>query len=138
MKTSFLFSLLVTIIFTSCSNTSARPSLDQRLTDMGLQLGEGNSRIPRYRVNGWTEVDDRNLIISAGVKDKYLVQLSAPCLGLDGAFNIGFTTPTGRLDRFDNIIVRSLGIGREICSIQDIFQLQAIDDAGGEPLPNEP
>ena len=126
MKTRLFVNLLFIVIITSCAGTGEQLSLEQRLTDMNLQIGEGNVRIPRYRVNGWTPIDNRNLIITAGVSDKYLVRLSFPCLGLDGAFQIGFTTPMGSLDRFESLLVRSLGRGRERCDIQDIFQLEKI------------
>jgi len=60
------------------------------------------------------------------VNDKYLIRLFAPCLGLDSAFFIGFSTPMARLDRFDNIIVRSIERGREVCKIQDIIKLEKV------------
>jgi hypothetical protein len=123
---SLLFTLLVTLLVTSCANVAERPSLEQRLTDMGLEVSETSSGIPRYRVNGWIPIDDLNLIITAGVDDKYLVRLSSPCLGLDGAFQIGFTTPTGRLDRFESILVRGPGLRRERCGIRDISNLVRI------------
>jgi len=98
MKTlQLLFGLLLILIFTTCSSAVEQPSVNQRLTAMGLQLGEGNMRIPGYRINDWTRVDDRKLVITSGVNDKYLVRLHATCINLDSAFSIGFTTPTGGL-----------------------------------------
>ena len=126
MKIHLLIGLLLAVIVSSCTSSSERASVEQRLRGMGLQIGEGDSRIPRYSVNGWTLLDERNLIITSGVNDKYLVRLFSPCLGLDGAFYIGFTTPIGGLSRFDNIIVRSPMWGRERCNIQDIFHLEQI------------
>lgn len=122
--------IAVTLLLASCATTDSRTrsNLEQRLTEMDLRLGESNSRIPRYRVNGWSAIDDRNLIITAGVNDKYLIRLAGPCLGLEGAFFIGFTTPMTRLGRFDRIIVRSIERGREYCSIQDIVHLEKTTD----------
>ncbi|MFM1897057.1 MAG: hypothetical protein RLZZ385_2131 [Pseudomonadota bacterium] len=126
------FKLVLTAIaitwLAGCASDGERPSLEQRLAEMGYEQGEGNARIPSYRVNGWTSVDDRNLIITAGVNDKYLVKLFTPCFNLPSAFYIGFTTPTGRLDRFESIIVRSPGIGREVCRIEDIVRLYPVGD----------
>jgi hypothetical protein len=61
------------------------------------------------------------------VNDKYLIELSTPCLGLTGAFYVGFSTPDFGVDRFDNIIVRGIDRRREICPIQDIVHLYEID-----------
>jgi hypothetical protein len=125
---SYLLSLLLTLSLVACTSTVDRPSVEESLLEMGLELGEGNLRIPSYRINGWRSLDDYNLIITAGVNDRYLVRLRSPCFNLRGAFFIGFTTPTGRLDRFENIIVRGPGRGRETCGIADIVQLQPVGD----------
>jgi hypothetical protein len=110
-----------------CASDVERPDIRERLLDMGLEIGESNSRIPRRRVNGWTSIDERYLIVTAGVNDKYLVELSTPCLGLSGAFYVGFSTPDFGVDRFDNIIVRGIDRRRESCPIQDITRLYEID-----------
>jgi len=119
--------LALTLILASCASDYQRPEIRERLLDMGLEMGETNSRIPRYRVNGWTSIDEHYLIVTAGVNDKYLVELSTPCLGLTGAFFVGFSTPDFGVDRFDNIIVRGIDQRREICPIQDITRLYEID-----------
>lgn len=124
---SILMAATLILAFTSCATDYERPEIRERLLDMGLEMGEANSRIPRYRVNGWTSIDERYLIITAGVNDKYLVELSTPCLGLTGAFFVGFSTPDFGVDRFDNIIVRGVDRRREVCPIRDITRLYEID-----------
>ncbi len=121
--------VLVTLITTlaGCAGNSERPEIRERLLSMGLEMGESGVDIPRYRVNSWTSIDDANLIITAGVNDRYLVQLTTPCQGLRGAIYIGFSTPTFGLDRFASIIVRGLDRRPERCSIQDIIRLYPID-----------
>ena len=111
-----------------CAGDYERPDISERLLDMGLEIGESNSRIPRYRVNGWTSIDENYLIITAGVNDRYLVELATPCQGLIGAFYVGFSTPDFGLDRFDNIIVRGIDRRQEICRIRDITRLYSIDE----------
>ena len=130
MRKHLPFVIVVTLLLASCATADnrTRPNLEQRLLEMGLQLGESNSHIPRYRINGWSAIDDLNLIITAGVNDKYLIRLSSPCLGLEGSFFIGFTTPMTRLGRFDRIVVRSIERGREYCRIQDIVHLEKSAD----------
>ncbi|MBL4821275.1 MAG: hypothetical protein JKY98_09865 [Gammaproteobacteria bacterium] len=124
----YLFILLVTVTLITCTSTGVRKSVAERLLEKGLELGESNSRIPRYRVNGWSSLDDRNLIITAGVNDKYLVRFHTDCFGLTSAFYIGFTTPTTGLDRFSRIIVRGPGRRKELCNIEDIVRLHPIEE----------
>ena len=120
--------LLLTLFLTACTSSSVQPTIDERLQAMGLERGEGNQSIPRYRINGWSSLDDRHLVITAGVNDRYLIELQFPCLNLNNSFSIGFTTPTGRLDRFEDIIVRHPGMGRDRCAIQDIIELHPVGE----------
>ena len=124
---SSITGLAFSIALAGCASDYDRPDIRERLLDMGLEMGETNSRIPRYRVNGWTSIDEYHLIVTAGVNDKYLVELATPCLGLIGAFFVGFSTPDFGIDRFDNIIVRGVDRRREACPIQDITRLYQID-----------
>jgi len=119
--------LALTLVMAGCASDYQRPDIRERLLDRGLEMGETNSRIPRYRVNGWTSIDERFLIVTAGVNDQYLVELATPCLGLTGAFYVGFSTPDFGVDRFDNIVVRGMDRRREVCPIQDITRLYEID-----------
>jgi hypothetical protein len=41
-------------------------------------------------INGWNEVDDRTVILSARVRDRYLVKLFSPCPEVRQAQVIGF------------------------------------------------
>ena len=117
---------LAMALMVACASQTDRPDLEQILARMGYEQGENNARIPGYQVNGWSSVDDSNLIITAGVNDKYLVKLFSPCFDLGSAFYVGFTTPTGRLDRFESILVRSPGRGLERCRIDDIVRLYPV------------
>lgn len=115
---------IAVLVLAGCASSSQ--TLESMLAERGLRMGENNSRIPRYQVNGWSLLDQRNLLITAGVKDQYLVQLSAPCFGLNSAFHIGFITPSGVSDRFDSILVRNIGGPPEVCDISDIVALAPI------------
>ena len=128
MKTLFpVLGASIALLLAGCASNSPQPTVQERLMDMGLELVGSNSRIPRPRVNGWSSVDDRHLVVTAGVNDKYLVELSTPCLGLEGAFNVGFRTPDFGLDRFDDIIVRGIDSRPERCPIRNITRLYPID-----------
>lgn len=123
-----LLGLWISLLLTACVSDYQAPSLEERLFEMGYELGEGNNRIPRYKINGWSVVDDSNLIITSGVNDRYLIRLNFPCINLRSAFFIGFTTPTGRLDRFESVVVRGPGRDRERCGIDDIVRLYPLDN----------
>ena len=115
--------LCISVFLSACVSDYQAPSLEESLVEMGYALGEGNNRIPRYKINGWSVVDDSNLIITTGVNDRYLIRLNFPCTNLRSAFFIGITTPSGRLDRFESIVVRGPGRIRERCGIDDIVRL---------------
>lgn len=123
-----LLGLWISLLLTACVSDYQALSLEERLFEMGYELGEGNNRIPRYKINGWSVVDDSNLIIISGVNDRYLISLNFPCFNLRSAFLIGITTPTGRLDRFESIVVRGPGRNRERCNIDDIVRLYPLDN----------
>ena len=125
---AYLTGMVLISSLTACASDYERPDISERLLDMGLEIGEPNSRIPRFRVNGWTSIDENYLIITAGVNDRYLVELATPCQGLTGAFYVGFSTPSFGLDRFDNIIVRGIDRRPETCRIRDITRLYPIDE----------
>ena len=122
----FVSLLSLALLLAACATPRETVDVGERLAQMGYRIVEDQQRIPSYRVNGWTHVDDRNLVIRAGVNDRYLVELNSFCLGLDSAFSIGFTTPgrLSRLDRFEDILVRSPGSGLERCPIRNIYRLE--------------
>ncbi len=92
---------------------------------MGLQRAiGGTASIPRYRINGWRAIDDENIVVTAGVNDRYLVVLQSPCFDIENAFSIAFRTPTSRVDRFDRIIYRSNITGVQTCRIRNIYPLE--------------
>jgi hypothetical protein len=121
-----LFVIFLAITLTACASNVELGNIEDRLLEMGLELGETNSRIPRYRVNGWSSLDDENLLITVGVNDKYLIRLRSMCFNLSSAFFVGFTTPMNSVDRFSRLVIRGPGRGREFCDIEDIVRLYPV------------
>lgn len=127
--------LLVTLSYLSllmaCSQTIERDrdtTLAGTLDEMHLSKGEKVERIRDYRVDSWRYVDQYNLIIEAGKNEHYLVSLRVPCPELRNQFQIGFTSSTGTLDKFENIVVKDRLSGTRECGISDIVKLEAIDE----------
>ncbi|MEE4300846.1 MAG: DUF6491 family protein [Pseudomonadales bacterium] len=128
--------LLYAVLASGCAATGGSADreraradrLYQTLTGMGLVRGESVSRVPNFRISGWNDIDDRTLVLSAGVRDRYLVELRAPCQGLSSSFGIGLATHTGSLMASDSILVRGPGGTPERCAIRAIW---ALDDLPG-------
>ena len=104
------------------------------LDQLNVQPGNKIERIRDFQVDGWRFIDNYNLIINAGFKDQYLVSLQSPCLPLQSAFSIGFTSTAGTFDKFEDIVVRNAFGRPEHCPISDIVKLVPVD-ANAEPLP---
>ena len=117
---------LLGAVLASCASNAELPSIEERMADRGYLIGPGDQRIPRYRINSWSAVDDNYVVVRSGVRDEYLIELLGPCIELDGAFVVGFTTPTTRVDKFADLIVTGPG-RRERCSISDIYLLSRVD-----------
>jgi len=57
----------------------------------------GHDCISQSTIRDYQVLDDRNLIVTAGAKRKYHVQLSRSAFGLRSNWKIGFRSPTGRI-----------------------------------------
>lgn len=135
---SLVMSLFSCLALLACASQPQSADTDEKiastLEDMQLQKTEKIERIRDYRVDSWRYIDNSNLIIKAGLRDNYLVSLRVPCINLNGAFSIGFTSTTGSLDKFEDIIVRDSFGRAERCPIADIVKLEPIPDDRAEPV----
>lgn len=127
-KNTFREALLVItcILLAACASNFEKLSVDQILYEKGLVKGESVDRISQFRINGWQALNEQNLILNAGVNDKYLITLRSFCLNLDHTFSIGVTSRMSSVEKFDQIIVHEMGGGREYCNIDEIHKLYPI------------
>lgn len=118
---------LTLLLLCACAQTPPRESdkIEEVLNEMELAPSRVVDSIRDYRITGWRYVDLHHLILTAQRRENYLVSFTRPCLGLSGAFSIGFTSTAGGVTRFDNIVVRGPGSMVETCPIQEIIQLKA-------------
>lgn len=115
--------VVVALSLTACA-ASERASVEERLADMGLQrAGQDSAAIPRYRINGWSYIDEEHIVVTARVNDRYLLELQRGCFDLRNSFSIAFQTATSRVDRFGRIVYRSRIAGTQTCRILDIVAL---------------
>lgn len=130
MKTLTTVLFITTTLLLGCASTGSKDSTDSQekitstLDDMELQTSTKPVRIRDYQVRSWKYIDHYNLIIEAGFKENYLVSLRTPCVGLDGAFSIGFTSSAGTFDKFEDIVVSRARGFEERCPIQEIVKLE--------------
>lgn len=121
-----IIAVSLTSLLLACTASTERLTVDEQLVEMGLQRGEGDPRIPSYRINGWKYLDDQHLTVTAGTNNKYLVSLRSFCFGLREAYGVGFSTPMSRLDSFGSIIVKGTVNNTQECRIDTIVPLEPI------------
>jgi len=72
----------------------------------------GRDCISQSSIRDYQVLDDSNLIVSAGGKRKYHVQLSRRAMGLRSHWQIGFRSPTGRICGGMGEVIVGDGFGR--------------------------
>ncbi|MCW8196087.1 hypothetical protein F6455_14940 [Proteobacteria bacterium 005FR1] len=125
-----LVASLMPFAFAGCAQSPEREQadVDSVLTDMALVKDRTVQSIRDYRIDGWRYVDPYNVILTAGRDEDYLVSFMTPCFGLSSAFAIGFTSTTGGVTEFDDIVVEGPGGTAEVCSIKEIVRLRTPTD----------
>lgn len=128
MQRIFLIVLftLMGLLLSACQSAGGDNRLDSTLSSMGVVQGEAVRSIPDFMIRGWRSIDNRNLIITAGIHDHYLLTLSSPCINLSFAVSIRIDSTSSSITRFDSIVVNSLHRQLERCRIQEIYALNDI------------
>jgi hypothetical protein len=87
---------LITLVISS--SLVACASSEDRYESAGDPVAtRGHDCISQSTIRDYQVLDDRNLIVTAGAKRKYHVQLSRNAFGLRSNWKIGFRSPTGRI-----------------------------------------
>jgi hypothetical protein len=123
--THSIFALAIMALGLAACATEPREtmSLADRLATRNYLLGEEVKRIRDYRINGWNHVDDYHVIITAGVRDEYLVALRNRCPELRSATHLAFSTTAGSLTEFDKLMVSTPGGGVDRCYVSALYKL---------------
>lgn len=87
---------LITIIISS-SLVACASSGDHHESAGDPVTTKGYDCISQSTIRDYQVLNEKNLIVSAGAKRKYHVQLSRPAFGLRSNWKIGFRSPTGRI-----------------------------------------
>jgi len=125
------YALILTIMafgLSACASGQLNTmGLYERLEARNYVLAEPVNRISYHRINGWSELDDRHVIISAGVSDHYLLTLRNSCRDLNSSMDIGFSATVGNLTTADKLIVKGPGGFLDYCYISTITRLKKAD-----------
>jgi len=96
---------LILVLATACSGAPPEPiPIEEQLAAKGYLIKEPVKRIKDYRINGWSSVDRRNVILNVGASKNYLVTVRSPCDGLRSAEHLAFSTIIGDLTDKDKLI----------------------------------
>ena len=100
--------VLLLLLSTACATTERTlPTPEELALTKGYAIVDEVDRINKYRVDGWSYVSDRAIIINGGPRNKYLLMLQTDCTDLRSREIIGYTTTLNNvLSRFDAIVVR--------------------------------
>lgn len=117
------------LLLVACAGSLDRDqTTEQKLAKLDYQILDPVDHISNFNISGWSYVDDFNVVFKGGHSDHYLLTLKQRCLNLRNAIGIAFSTTTGRVSRFDRILVRDpTGLGPESCLIDRIYKLKKPD-----------
>ena len=95
LRKTFIKQVITLVI---SSSLVACASSEDRYESAGDPVAtRGHDCISQSTIRDYQVLDDRNLIVTAGAKRKYHVQLSRNAFGLRSNWKIGFRSPTGRI-----------------------------------------
>lgn len=107
----------------SITHAETGADLSAKLDKLGYAQGEAVERVDNYRVNGWNYIDDKHIVIYSGPSTRYLITTLIDCRDLSSAENIGFTSTSNSLTKFDQLIVRGVAGFVKNCPITQIHAL---------------
>ncbi len=99
---------------------------EQLAAARGYEIVESVRSVRQYRGDGWLYVSDKALILQISPTQRYLVELSRRCIGLNTAETIVTTTTGGELTTFDSVRSPRSGMGGIGCPIRNIYKLKKI------------
>lgn len=111
------------LLLSSIVRADTEKNLSTKLGELGYEQGESVDRVEHYRVNGWNYIDDQHIVIYAGPGSRFLITTLNLCRDLSTAENIGFTTTSSSVTKFDKLVVRGVGGIPQNCPITQINKL---------------
>jgi hypothetical protein len=114
------------LLLFSCASQTDKPlfNIEESLVIKGYNVVGPVTSINNYRINGWSYVSDKYVIINTGVRDHYLVSFRNSCFEAQSATRVGFSNTAGRLTTSDKMIVEGMGGFANHCFIQSLTRLE--------------
>ena len=100
------------IVVSSCALLACATTEDPDLSGSDDVISSGRDCISQSTIRDYQVLDDSNLIVTAGAKRKYHVELSRRAFGLRSNWQIGFKSPTGRACAGTGEVIVDDGFGR--------------------------
>ena len=139
--------IFIGFLVSACATQERRPTLEEIEEVYLRHAGSDATSVMFTSIRGWRPAGVRMLVIEAGPRRDYLVELTAPCemnLRFEPAIRV-INAQRGILSRFD-----SIQVGRDVCRIvslrridmdavtSDLEQLRLDAPAGNEQISEEP
>ena len=100
------------IALSLCTLAACATTEDQAASASDDAVSSGRDCISQSTIRDYQVLDDSNLIVTAGAKRKYHVELSRRAFGLRSNWQIGFKSPTGRACAGTGEVIVDDGFGR--------------------------
>jgi hypothetical protein len=100
------------IILSSCTLVACASPGDSQESAADAVESRAHDCISQSTIRDYQVLDDSNLIVTAGAKRKYHVELSRRAFGLRSNWQIGFKSPTGRACAGTGEVIVDDGFGR--------------------------
>ncbi|EIT67920.1 MULTISPECIES: DUF6491 family protein [Hydrocarboniphaga] len=127
-----LLALAVASTLPACAMTpdSARQKvLEAELAERGWRAGEEVRSVNGYNVQGFQPIDDRHVILDAGITRQYLITTASPCRDLQYNERLRVSTNVANeLTTLDTVYALD-PTGRQACPIARLQRLERISSA---------
>jgi hypothetical protein len=105
-------------------HAAAKQSLEEALAEHGYRAGAAVEQVPGFRLDDWTAVDPKHLIVFGDAEQAYLVTFEYRCYGLGGNPLTVRTRASGVLAARDEFQVKHMGQVADRCHVDTLQRLE--------------
>ena len=113
--------VLLPVLASGCANQRGASVSESGAKNVCINVG---------RINGFTPLGDRELMVTAGVNEYYLFTVDAYCPGLRYANSLAVVDTVSRIcsNSFGRIVFNDQSFGRQTCSVSNIERMASRDE----------
>jgi hypothetical protein len=98
------FAIALALLASGCATN--RPTTGAQDGDTTALMGQKDASLQTYRIENWSVLNDRTLMVESTDGSRYRAQFMTDCIGLRFASSIGFETRgLNRLDQYAGIVL---------------------------------